>query len=191
MNMEETYKDINVNVRINVDLENIEMVDPMVPNVEQVAYGIQQYLIDNGDFDFSWKEISRESSGWVDSDDMEDDEDHIKDEAEESEELVELSEEERTILENLDDKWVFIMRDGFDDKLKVSNYRPAKMSLQGNKNNGRWGRGLSAKATQTGISFLNFTGFDHLFKFVTWNDGLPYRISDLLMISSNQEEEEE
>lgn len=181
MNMEETYKDINVDVRINVDLENIEMVDPMVPNVEQVAYGIQQYLIDNGDFDFSWKEINLESSGWVDSDDIEDFE--FSD--------VELSEEERTILENLDDKWVFIMRDGFDDKLKVSNYRPAKMSLQGNKNNGRWGRGLSAKATQTGISFLNFTGFDHLFKFVTWNDGLPYRISDLLMINSNREEEEE
>ncbi len=82
-------------------------------------------------------------------------------------ELIELSDVERVILENIDKEYKWICRDD-DEVLAVFSHQPSKMSDE----DGFWCR---VEGT-----FDNLECFNHLFQFIKWSDTEPYNIEELL-----------
>lgn len=77
-----------------------------------------------------------------------------------------LSEAERVILENVDNKYKWIARDDWDNQLFIYTAKPIKNEIKGN-----WG----AEGDNADLELFN-----HLFQFITWQDDEPYNIEELL-----------
>ena len=77
-----------------------------------------------------------------------------------------LSEAERTILENIDKDYKWIARDNWENQLFIYTAKPIKNEIKGN-----WG----CEGDNADLELFN-----HLFKFITWEDGEPYNIEELL-----------
>ena len=81
----------------------------------------------------------------------------------EHKEKITLSEAERTILENINKDYTWIVRDD-NGQLKIYTQKPKKGTA-----NWLWN-----------IEFTKLNAFNHLFQFITWNDSEPYNIEELL-----------
>lgn len=83
----------------------------------------------------------------------------------EHKEPITLSEAERIILENIDKEYCYIARDS-DKELRTFKSKPSKDNVNFwiEKNN----------------DFARLSLFNHLFRFITWNDSEPYNIAELL-----------
>ena len=83
---------------------------------------------------------------------------------EEYKEPIQLTHDEYVILKNLGSEWKFIARDRLYDELNIFDCKPRK-------NEDEW---LHIDA------YSSFTGFNHLFKFIKWEDEEPYSIQQLI-----------
>lgn len=91
----------------------------------------------------------------------------LKQEHQEHKEEIKLSEAERVILENLDEKYKWIARDK-DNELYVYEKKPLKTDTDA------W-----SNATAPTL-YESLSAFNHLFEFVKWEDEEPYNIEELL-----------
>lgn len=85
--------------------------------------------------------------------------------AEEYVEPIVLSEAERTILENVDKQYKYIVRND-DGELCLRETVPSKNFI--------------AKRWYDDYLYLSLEAFNHLFQFIKWEDSEPYEIAKLL-----------
>ena len=88
----------------------------------------------------------------------------------EQKEAIKLTEAERTILENIDKNYKWIARN-CDGRLDVYTAKPIK-----NEENNYWDFACNEEDCENEKLVL----FEHLFKFVEWEDKEPYNIEELL-----------
>ena len=89
-------------------------------------------------------------------------------------EPVELTEVERTILENVDKKYKYIARDE-NSELRIHELKPEKTEVK------KYNESNSIKDFWINKSSAEpFKMFSHLFQFVQWEDTEPYEIAKLL-----------
>lgn len=94
--------------------------------------------------------------------------------AEEYVEPIELSEVERTILQNIDKKYKYIARDE-NSELRIHELKPEKTEVK------KYNESKSVKDFWINKSSAEpFKMFSHLFQFVQWEDDAPYEIEELL-----------
>lgn len=94
--------------------------------------------------------------------------------AEEYVEPVELSEIERTILQNIDKKYKYIARDE-NSELRIHELKPEKTEVKKyNESNSVKDFWINKRSAEP------FKMFSHLFQFVQWEDTEPYEIAKLL-----------
>lgn len=85
----------------------------------------------------------------------------------EHKEQIKLSDAERTILENMNEKFEWIARDMAGSFLYVYEEKPQR-------GDGSW------ESRQRSATPHNFMAFDELFQFIKWEDTEPYNIEELL-----------
>ena len=77
--------------------------------------------------------------------------------------MVVLTEAEKVILKNVDSSYKYIARDK-NGSLYIFNKKPTK----------------ECDVWDAQLDYCRLKGFEHLFKFVLWEDDAPYEIAELL-----------